>query len=80
MVSITLNVSKELKHLIEQLPWVNWSEIAREEVREKLKEEQALQQIKTIINKSTFTEKDAEELAKKVKQNMHKNLKDKGLV
>lgn len=80
MVSITLNISKELKQLIDQLPWVNWSEVAREEVRAKLREEQELKHIKSLLRKSTFTEEDAEELASKVKQNMHKNLKEKGLV
>jgi len=80
MVSITLNISKELKQLMNQLPWVNWSEIVREEVRVKLKEEKELQHIKKLLKKSTFTEEDAEELANKVKQNMVKNLKEKDLI
>lgn len=36
MASITLSVSEELKRELKSLPWVNWSEIAREETMKKL--------------------------------------------
>jgi len=36
MASITLSVSEELKKELKSLPWVNWSEIAREETMKKL--------------------------------------------
>lgn len=77
MVSITLKVSDEYKKMIKQLSWVNWSEIAREEALKKLEEEKALEKFRKIISKSNFTEKDADELAEKVKKSMHKDLKDK---
>jgi hypothetical protein len=36
MASLTLPVSEELKSQMKALPWVNWSEIAREEALKKL--------------------------------------------
>ncbi len=80
MVSITLKITNEFKAIINKLSWINWSEIAREELLKKLNEEEALQKFRAIITKSKFTEKDAEELAEKVKLSMHKNLKRKGLI
>jgi len=80
MVSITLKVTDEFKKMIKQLSWVNWSEIAREESLRKLEEEKALEKFRKIISKSNFSEKNADELAKKVKKSMHKDLKDKELI
>lgn len=80
MVSITLKVTDELKKMIKQLSWVNWSEIAREEALKKLEEEKALEKFRKIISKSSFSEKDADDLAEKVKKSMHKDLKDKELI
>ncbi len=80
MVSITLKVTNEFKKIIKQLSWVNWSEIAREEALKKLEEEKALEKFRKIITKSNFSEKDADELAEKVKKSMHKDLKDKELI
>jgi hypothetical protein len=80
MVSLTLRVTNEFKALIDKLSWVNWSELAREEVLKKLEEENSLETVKKIIAKSTFTEKDAEQLSEKVKQSMHKNLKQNGMI
>ena len=35
MVSVTLSVSDEFKKEIKSFPWVNWSEIAKEEANKK---------------------------------------------
>ena len=35
MVSVTISLDDELKAKIERFPWVNWSEIARENVLKK---------------------------------------------
>ena len=80
MVSVTLKISNEFKAIINKLSWINWSEIAREETLKKLEEEESLQKFKAIISKSKLTEKDADELAEKVKLSMHKRLKKKGLI
>jgi hypothetical protein len=80
MVSVTLKISNDFKALIDKLQWVNWSEIAREEIQQKLEEEKALAKVKKLVLKSNFTEKDAEELSEKVKKSMHNKLKRDGLV
>ena len=80
MVSVTLKISNDFKALIDKLQWVNWSEIAREEIQRKLEEEKALAKVKKLVLKSNFTEKDAEELSEKVKKSMHNKLKRDGLV
>lgn len=36
MSSLTLSVTDEFKHELKEFSWVNWSEIAREEVMKKL--------------------------------------------
>ncbi len=36
MTSVTISVSEEFKDQLKQFSWVNWSEIAREEVMKKL--------------------------------------------
>ena len=80
MVSVTLKISKEFKALIDRLPWVNWSELARQEIQQKLDEEKALAKVKKLVSNSKFTEKDAEKLAETVKKSMHKKLKEEGLI
>ena len=80
MVSVTLKITNNFKAMVDKLSWVNWSELAREEVFKKLEEEKALEKFGAIVAKSKLTERDAEELAEKVKLSMHKRLKKKGLI
>ncbi len=49
MVSVTLKISNDFKALIDKLQWVNWSEIAREEIQQKLEEEKALAKLKNLF-------------------------------
>jgi Arc/MetJ-type ribon-helix-helix transcriptional regulator len=80
MVSITLKITNDLKEMINRLSWVNWSEIVREEALIRLEEEKTLKKIRKIISKSEFSEKDADELAEKVKKAMRNGLKEKELI
>jgi len=80
MVSVTLRVSDSFKNMLDSLPWVNWSEIAREEIQQKLNEEKKLKKLKKLIRNSEFTEEDVDELAEQVKRSMHNKLKDDGLI
>jgi hypothetical protein len=36
MTSVTLSISEQFKEELKHFPWVNWSEIAKEETRKKL--------------------------------------------
>lgn len=63
MVSITLSVPEELKREMDQHPEMNWSEIARQAIREKI---MILKRMDMLLAKSKLTEKDALEIGKKV--------------
>jgi len=75
MVSVALKISDDFKSLIEKLPWVNWSEVTREEAAKKLKLQEDFETFNKIVSKSKLTEKDALELARKVNEGMHKRYK-----
>ena len=80
MPTLTLTLPEDIKKRLKKLSWINWSNIAREELIRKKKRLETIQEIEKIISKSKFTEKDAEELSEKVKESMYKDLKDKDLV
>ena len=63
MPTITLAVPQELKSEMDLHPELNWSEVARGAIREKLL---ILNKMDLILAKSKFTEEDAIELGKKV--------------
>jgi hypothetical protein len=77
MVSVTLRISNEFKSKLNKLSWVNWSELARKELQDKINEEKLLEKLLKITSKSKFTEKDADELSIKIKKSMANNLKGK---
>ena len=77
MPTLTLAVPEELKKEMDKLPELNWSEIARKAISERVAEYKLF---KSIVSKSKLTEKDADELASKVKASMHRRLKEEGLV
>ncbi|MBI2129967.1 hypothetical protein HYU07_07095 [Candidatus Woesearchaeota archaeon] len=75
MASIALNVSEEFKASMDKLPWVNWSELAREEALKRLELQEDFEEFNRIVSKSKLTEEDALKLAREVNKGMHKKLK-----
>ena len=75
MVSVSFTISDELKAKMEKFPWINWSEVSREEAikREMLHED--FLEFNRIVSKSKLTEKDAMQLAKEVNRGMHARYK-----
>lgn len=67
MVSITLSVPEELKKDMDIFPKMNWSAIAREGIKDKVKE---LQLIRDFKKKTNPTKKDAIILGKKLNKNL----------
>ena len=63
MVSVTLSVPTEMKSEMDKHPELNWSEIARQAIRERLV---LLDKMDVILSKSKLSEKDALALGKKV--------------
>lgn len=65
MVSMTLAVPENLKKEMEKHPEMNWSEIARQAIQNKLL---LLQKMDALLAKSKLTEEDAIEIGRKVKK------------
>ena len=75
MPTITLSVPEELKSEMDKSREINWSEVARVAIREKVEQ---LKILKSIAAKSKFTEKDALELGRKIKKSMWRRYKAEG--
>lgn len=72
MPTITLAVPEELKQDMNKSKFINWSEIAREAIREKVNQ---LKILDSIAKKSKLTEKDAIEIGRKIKKSAFKKYK-----
>lgn len=75
MPTITLSVPSDLKIEMDKTRFINWSEVAREAIRERVEQ---LAMLNAIVAKSKLTEKDAMEIGQKIKKTMHKKYQEKG--
>jgi len=73
MPTITLSVSSDLKQQMDKTKFINWSEVAREAIKERVEQ---LAILNAITAKSKLTEKDALEIGRKIKKSMHKKYKE----
>ena len=71
MPSLTLSVPPDLKREMDEHPIINWSEVARAAIRDRLA---SLKILNSIAAKSRLTEKDAIELGRKINRSMHERL------
>jgi len=78
MASMTLAVDNELRLYMKVLPWVNWSEVAREELLEDLKKDKALRKLDKLFKESKLTDEDCLKLGRQLKQDMLKRLRTEG--
>lgn len=65
MVSITLSVPEELKHEMDLFPEINWSAVAREAIKSKIK---MLEKFREFTKDSMLTEEDALDFGRKVSE------------
>jgi len=72
MANITLAVPENLLEKMREHPEMNWSEVARQAIKEKMENLELLDKITT---KSRMTAKDAVEIGELVKASMWKKLK-----
>lgn len=72
MVSVALKVSGEFDSMIDKLPWVNWSELAREELAKRAE----LEALRSRLNSEEEQEliKWSVELGRKAKKGSFKRL------
>ena len=75
MVSMSFTIQDELKAEMEKFPWINWSEVAREEYIKRENLHEGFEEFNRIVSKSKLTEEDAMKLAKEVNAGMYKKLK-----
>ena len=80
MVSITLSIDEKSKHEMQKFSWINWSEVARGILLERLKKQEELEKLKLLLENSELTEKEIIEFSKKARKGRFKELKEKGLV
>ena len=67
MVNITLTIPEELKTRLQKHKIVNWSAVVRRALEEHLKE---VEMIEAIAQKSRLTQKDADEIMRKIKRDI----------
>lgn len=69
MVSVSVSVSEELKRKLDNFDTVNWSAVARRAFETEVSK---LELLNKLTSKSKATEKDIEELSKKIKHGVAK--------
>lgn len=67
MVNMTLAIPENLKEKLQKHKEVNWSAVTRRALEEHLRR---IEMVEAIAQKSKLTQKDADELARKVKREM----------
>jgi hypothetical protein len=72
MASVTFALPDNVKAEMKRLNWINWSELARLEILERLKQEQEIEEFRRIVSKSKLTEKQAQKLAEEVNRSLAK--------
>nr|MDO8114561.1 hypothetical protein [Candidatus Sigynarchaeota archaeon] len=69
MVSLTLSISRDIKKKMDQFSEINWSEVARKAILQKIEDLEFLEEFKS---RSDMDEKTALELGKKVNASLSK--------
>ena len=65
MPTITVNVDDDLKERMEKHPEINWSEVTRQAIQEKI---EALEVMDELTGESELTERDVQEIADKINE------------
>jgi hypothetical protein len=73
MPSITVNVDESLKERMEEHPEINWSEVTRQAIREKI---DALELMDELTADSNLTDADVDELADRIDADVRARLEE----
>lgn len=71
MPTITVNVDGDLKERMEKHPEINWSEVTRQAIQEKI---EALEVMDELTRESELTESDVQEIADKINESGRKRV------
>ncbi|MCU4926535.1 hypothetical protein OB905_11160 [Halobacteria archaeon AArc-dxtr1] len=73
MPSITVNVDDDLKERMEQHPEINWSEVTRQAIQEKV---EALEMMDELTSESELTERDVQKIADRINERGRKRVEE----
>ena len=73
MVSVTFSVPNKLKSEMKEFTWVNWSELAKQEVLVQDKRAELFEELEKLTKDSKLTDEDCLRFAKLVKKRFAKN-------
>ena len=73
MPSITVNVDNDLKERMEKHPEINWSEVTRQAIRNKIEN---LELMDELTADSELTDKDVDEIAAKINESARKRVEE----
>lgn len=65
MPTITVNVDDDLKKRMQKHPEINWSEVTRQAIQEKI---ETLEVMEELTSESELTESDVQEIADKINE------------
>lgn len=71
MPNITLSIPEDLKSKMDELPEINWSEVTREFLSEKVNRFALLKKLDKMLENSELTEEDCIRLGREAKKSMH---------
>ena len=77
MASVTFSVPNEVKLEMKQLSWVNWSELARQEVLIQDEKAELFEELEELTKDSKLTDEDCLKFAKLVKERFAKESRGK---
>jgi len=69
MPTITVNIDDDLKERMDKHPEINWSEVTRQAIQEKI---EALEVMDELTSESDLTESDVQEIADKINESGRK--------
>lgn len=73
MPSITVNVDDDLKARMEKHPEINWSEVTRQAIQEKI---EALEVMDELTGESELSERDVAEIADRINESGRKRVEE----
>ena len=73
MPTITVNVDDDLKERMENHPEINWSEVTRQAIQEKV---ETLEVMNELTSGSELTETDVQDIAKKINESGRKRVNE----
>ena len=76
MPTITVSVDDDLKERMEKHPEINWSEVTRQAIQEKI---ETLEVMDELTSESTLTESDVQAIADKINKSGRKRIDEESV-